>query len=150
MPRISPVHRWIFATLKTALEARGAVLFDGKIPDGTDVPLLPGPGTQIRPHVVLWMGYSDPHPWGENICGPRDTLGILAFSVLAMANDNFAVTDLLDICDDALIGFSPPDGGVIVGHGSVADAPSPATLKPQRFARVLGYSTTVGASGASA
>lgn len=151
MADLAPVHLEILTTLQTALtNAGGALLFDGKVPDGKEIPLLPGPSAVVAPHACLWMGDDHPHPDGEALNGVIDALGVLPFTVLCVAGDNYSLTILRDVVKRALIGFAPSDCGEIRNNGALAEQPVASVLMPQRYFRPLGFWLSVGATGASA
>ncbi len=147
MARMTPVHLAIKARLTTALNARGGIkLFDGDIPEGVEVPLLPGPSGAVAPHAVFYMDEPSEHPAGVGIDGPRNALGLLVFEVLVVGNDPLALTQIRDVIDEALVGWILPDGSEVSANGGTASMPAIKLSQPRRYARSLGYWGSVGAT----
>lgn len=147
MARMSPVHKAIRERLETAFAARGGIkLIDGDVPEGSDVPMLPGPSGAVQPHACLYMDEPSEHPLGVGIDGPRNALGLLVFEILAVANDPLSVTLVRDVIDEALVGWVIPDGSEVSANGGIATAPGIKLSQPKRYARSLGYWASVGAT----
>lgn len=152
MADMYPVHVGIIKRLREALAAAGLdpvkSLFDGKVPDGQEIPLLAGSVSgQIAPHACLLMDEPGEHPGGAAIDGPVDALGVLVFEVLAVAPNALMLTQLRDVINRALIGWELPGGSVVSADGGLAAQPVVGMVKPQRYVRYLGYWGSVGASG---
>jgi hypothetical protein len=145
MAEMLSVHQDILATLTAAFDTRGAYLFDGKVPDGGDVPRI-GPNAAVAPHAVFWMDEPDEHPDGRSIDGAVTALGILAFNILCVAANNVQLTQLRDLVNAALVGHTLPGGSEISSNGGLANQPVTNLATPERFARVLGFYASVGAT----
>jgi hypothetical protein len=148
---LAPVHSAIFSLISTKLAAHGAVAFDGKIPVGTDVPVVKNAlgADEVRPHAVLYIGDDDDHPLGQHITGVADGLGVLPFAVLCVGNTHLDTTKVRDLVKRALESKRPTtDCGEIQRGGGIAVQPVPGLLQPQRFARTIEFWVNVGASGA--
>lgn len=145
MAEMLPVHQDILDTLTAAFDGRGAFVFDGKVPEGGDVPRI-GANAAVAPHAVFWMDEPDEHPSGRSIDGARTALGILAFTILIVAANNIQLTQLRDLVNNALVGHQLPDGSEISSNGGLANQPVSNLVMPQRFARALGFYASVGAT----
>lgn len=150
---LTPVHRDLLTRLYNALTPVGAVLFDGKVPDGAEIPLSTnavGSNGTVKPHVVLWFGDDDEMPGTGSVGEPhRDALGVLSFVLLLVAPDNLTLTVLRDVVKPVLIGVVVPDGGQIYSTGGVVEQPVPVSTNPQRYMRTIEFAVTVGMAGAA-
>lgn len=145
---VAPVHKQLIDRLKTALNAVGAEFFDGKVPDGADIPMLStGINGIVRPHVCLWMDDDDEFPGSRSLGGARSAMGLLPFVLLLVSYDNLTLSDLRDICKKELVGFVVEDGGEIMSVGGVTGQPVATQSNPQRYMRTIEFVVPIGASG---
>lgn len=148
---LTPVHQAILTRLYNVLTPKGAYLFDGKVPDGAEIPMIPAPAGgngAVAPHVVLWFGDDDEMPGTGSVGEPhRDSVGALSFVLLLVASDNLSLTVLRDLVKPALIGVVVPGGGQIRSEGGVVEQPVPVSSNPQRYMRTIEFAVSVGLAG---